>query len=134
MRCRKSQNREHKRDGASGQGEDQNAVVRKKHGVHLSALLTQSDAQATEFKVKGSDRGHHRPSSGTLVCRGATKGEGMLWKRRMAYIGSMLSHMQAASEANGDPAWQSGQKIRLQDTGYCSSEFCPRVAATTRLR
>jgi isoprenylcysteine carboxyl methyltransferase (ICMT) family protein YpbQ len=55
MRCRKSQDREHKRDGASGYGKDHNAVVRKKHGVHLWALLTQSDAQATEFRAKGSD-------------------------------------------------------------------------------
>src|SRR5262245_55983558 len=110
MRCRKSQDREHKRDSACGYGEDHNAVVRKKHGVHLSALLTQSDAQATEFKVKGSDRGHHRPPSGTLVCRGAPKGEGLLWKRRVAYIGGMLWHMQAASEANGDPHGSLGKK------------------------
>jgi hypothetical protein len=37
-RC-KSQNREHKRNGASGYGEDQNAVVRKKHGVHRGPPL-----------------------------------------------------------------------------------------------
>ena len=34
MRCCQSQNREHKRDGAGGYGEDHNAVVSKKHGVH----------------------------------------------------------------------------------------------------
>jgi hypothetical protein len=34
MSCCQSQNREHKCDGAGGYGEDHNAVVRKKHGVH----------------------------------------------------------------------------------------------------
>ena len=34
MRCCKSQNRENKRDGASGYGKDYNAVVCKKYGVH----------------------------------------------------------------------------------------------------
>ena len=37
------------------------------------------------------------------MCRGAPTGEALLWKRRVAYIGGMLWHMQAASEANGDP-------------------------------
>lgn len=50
MRCCKSQNRENKRDGASGYGEDYNAVVRKKYGVHhgtnLQWNLTPSDVIA----------------------------------------------------------------------------------------
>ena len=34
MRCCKAQNRENKRDGASGYDKDNNAVVCKKYGVH----------------------------------------------------------------------------------------------------
>jgi len=34
MRCCKSQDRQHKRDGAGDDDEDHNAVVRKKHSVH----------------------------------------------------------------------------------------------------
>ena len=34
MRCCQSQNREHECDGAGCYGEDHNAVVNKKHGVH----------------------------------------------------------------------------------------------------
>jgi hypothetical protein len=34
IRCCKSQNRKHKRDGSSGYAEQHNALVCKKHGVH----------------------------------------------------------------------------------------------------
>ena len=44
MRCCKSQNREHKREGDSGYGQDHCVVVRKKHGLHVS-LHTLSSRQ-----------------------------------------------------------------------------------------
>ena len=38
-RCCESQDRQHKCDGAGGYGEDHNAVVGKKHGVHRKLPL-----------------------------------------------------------------------------------------------
>src|SRR5262245_48006745 len=58
MRCRKSQNREHKRDGASGYSEDHNAVVSKKHGVHhgLSILFLERRGRSPNFSHIGTIR------------------------------------------------------------------------------
>ena len=57
MRCCKSQNRKHKRDGATGYDEHQNAVVRKKHSVHDGLQRNsqaQSDALSTGLEGMGS--------------------------------------------------------------------------------